>query len=559
MKPIDIVPADLEIVRQILQDFVPEIEVRAFGSRVAWSARETSDLDLALMTDERLPDSCSMNLREAFSESELPFKVDLIDWATTSDNFRKVIESEYVVVQVGDKETSYSRISTVTNNWLYQPQFKKSWQRKPLYSLAKWVNGLAFKNIKFSSIGMPIIKIAEMKNGISGQTKFTQQTFDDSVRVRSGDMIFSWSGQPETSINVFWWRGAEGWLNQHLFRVTPIGSIDPTFFYYLLRYLRPNFIGIARNKQTTGLGHVTKLDLEEIEAAYPVRSEQRIIAHILGTLDDKIELNRQMNETLETIARALFKSWFVDFDPVRAKMEGRQPAGMNSKLAALFPDSFDDSELGEIPKGWLIISLRNEIQVTKGRSYRSSELAASKVALVTLKSIKRGGGYRADGLKPFTGTYKREQIIAAGELVVAYTDVTQAAEVIGKPAIVRHDRQFDKLVASLDLAIVRPTARLSVPYLFCLFRESKFQDHAYAHTTGTTVLHLEKNAIPSYMTTLPPSKLCKEFKRITSPMFEEIEANASESKCLSALREGLLAPLVSGQMTPHLNGVQSDD
>ena len=84
----------------------------------------------------------------------------------------------------------------------------------------------------------------------------------------------------------------------------------------------------------------------------PPIAEQRAIAHILGTLDDKIELNRRMNETLEAMARAIFKSWFVDFDPVRAKMEGRQPPGLSPELAALFPDSFEDSELGEIPAGW---------------------------------------------------------------------------------------------------------------------------------------------------------------------------------------------------------------
>ncbi|WP_419635618.1 restriction endonuclease subunit S, partial [Thiolapillus sp.] len=196
------------------------------------------------------------------------------------------------------------------------PYFPDHWKRCPLYSLAQWVNGLAFRNIQFSDSGLPVIKIAEIKGGISGQTKFTQQTFDDAVRVRYGDLLFSWSGQPETSIDAFWWRDPEGWLNQHIFRVTPTEGIDPVFFYYLLRYLKPNFVGIARNKQTTGLGHITKRDLENLEAAYPRLPEQRAIAHILGSLDDKIELNRQMAQTLESIARAIFKSWFVDFDPV---------------------------------------------------------------------------------------------------------------------------------------------------------------------------------------------------------------------------------------------------
>ena len=164
-----------------------------------------------------------------------------------------------------------------SKGWLYEPEYPEHWKRRPLYSLAKWVNGLAFRDIQFSTTGMPVIKISEVKGGITEQTKFTKHIFDESVRVGSGDLLFAWSGQPETSINAFWWRGPAGWLNQHVFRVTPADGIDRAFFYYLLRYLRPNFVGIARNKQTTGLGHVTKRDLEGIEAAY-----QRSLSSVLS-------------------------------------------------------------------------------------------------------------------------------------------------------------------------------------------------------------------------------------------------------------------------------------
>ncbi|WP_293725627.1 restriction endonuclease subunit S, partial [Thiolapillus sp.] len=152
---------------------------------------------------------------------------------------------------------------------------------------------------------------------------------------------------------------------------------DPVFFYYLLRYLKPNFVGIARNKQTTGLGHITKRDLENLEAAYPRLPEQRAIAHILGSLDDKIELNRQMAQTLESIARAIFKSWFVDFDPVvvnalragnsipdkftkRAARYRDNPdeLSLSEEIQCQFPDRFQDSELGPIPERWEIGPLK---------------------------------------------------------------------------------------------------------------------------------------------------------------------------------------------------------
>jgi type I restriction enzyme S subunit len=155
------------------------------------------------------------------------------------------------------------------NGWPYLALFPDDWERRDLYSLAQWVNGIAFRDIQFSPLGKSVIKVAEIKGGVTGQTKFTEQVFDESVHIRAGDLLFSWSGQPETSIDVFWWRGSDGWLNQHSFRVTPAETVDRTFFFYLLRYLRPNFVAIARNKQTTGLGHVTRADLKRIQAAIP--------------------------------------------------------------------------------------------------------------------------------------------------------------------------------------------------------------------------------------------------------------------------------------------------
>src|SRR5207253_1678655 len=128
--------------------------------------------------------------------------------------------------------------------------------------------------------------------------------------------------------------------------------------------------------------------------------------------------------------------------------EGRDP-GLPKPLADLFPYSFEDSELGEIPNGWKITPVGELVETVKGRSYKSEELIESDTALVTLKSFARGGGYRPDGLKSFAGTYKPEQVVKPGELVIACTDVTQAAEVIGRPAIVRGTAGYRTLVASL--------------------------------------------------------------------------------------------------------------
>ena len=304
----------------------------------------------------------------------------------------------------------------------------------------------------------------------------------------------------------------------------------------------------ARSTGTTVLG-ISQRELREVEIPLPPLSEQHRIAHILGTLDEKIELNRQMNENLEATARAIFKSWFVDFDPVKAKVEGHKPACLDTETADLFPSTFQDSPLEKIPEGWAVEKIGNLVEIVKGRSYRSNELKESDVALVTLKSIMRGGGYHPDGLKPYTGKYNSAQVITPGELVVSYTDVTQEAEVVGKPAIVRGNENYQTLVASLDLGIIRPLeSTVSVWFLYCLFRERRFQSHIYGYADGTTVLHLSKDGVPRYQFALPPEKIRNLFDSVAEPFFAKIESNENESHTLAQTRDTLLPKLLSGEV-----------
>lgn len=167
-----------------------------------------------------------------------------------------------------------------------------------LYSLAEWKNGLAFRQIQFSEHGKPIIKIAELKNGITAQTAFTQQSFDESVHLTKGDMLFSWSGNPETSIDVFWYDLPDGWLNQHIFKVTPKDGVHKLYLYYLLKSLKPRLTAIASNKQTTGLGHVTIKDMKELMIELPDYDAQKAIGEYLYSIDQKVYINEKINDHL---------------------------------------------------------------------------------------------------------------------------------------------------------------------------------------------------------------------------------------------------------------------
>lgn len=147
----------------------------------------------------------------------------------------------------------------------------RGWEVTPAYEVADFINGSSFKSQYFSdeNEGLPIVKIAEIKNGISEQTKFTTQEMPEKYLINDGAILFSWSGNPDTSIDTFIWTGGKGWLNQHIFNVVLHKASDKTFVYYLLKYLKPIFTEIARDKQTTGLGHVTVKDMKRIYTIKP--------------------------------------------------------------------------------------------------------------------------------------------------------------------------------------------------------------------------------------------------------------------------------------------------
>jgi|26BtaG_2_1085354.scaffolds.fasta_scaffold03669_3 type I restriction enzyme S subunit len=348
-------------------------------------------------------------------------------------------------------------------------------------------------------------------------------------------------------------------------KLSGLSEVDAKYLYYYLispcgqQEISTYTVGAVQPK-------LPLYGIESISVPWFKESKRAEIAHILGSLDDKIELNRQMNETLEAMAQALFTSWFIDFDPVidnalaagnaipdelleRAEQRKSIKKKDNTEIQNLFPNEFElTEEMGWIPKGWQELQIKDIAKVVKGKSYKSSELAESQTALVTLKSFKRGGGYRLDGLKEYTGKYKEEQEVKAGDLVVAYTDVTQAADLIGKPAMVIDDIRYKHLVISLDVAVVRPEIDSQKYYLYGLAQTEAFQSHNYSHSTGTTVLHLSKNAVPNYYLCLPSENLLHGFTKIVEPLFTSVNNNIGEIRNLEKLRDTLLPKLMSGEL-----------
>lgn len=386
--------------------------------------------------------------------------------------------------------------------WLYRPRFEGSWPRRSLYSVAHWTNGLAFRTSDFTPDGDPIIKIAELRKGITSQTKLTRHEFDSRYRVRTGDLLFSWSGQPETSIGAFVWSGPDGWLNQHVFKVTPAEGVLDTYLRYLLDYLRPNFVGIARNKQTTGLGHVTKADLQAIEICLPPTEEQSEIATTLAVIDGKMGSNLQIIRDASSLARLVLQT------------------------------------------GARTVRLGSACSVEKGLSYKGAGLVdVGGVPMANLANFTTAGWFNADGYKRYEGAYKAKHVVGPGDVLVANTDLTQRREILGQAAIVPPGADY-VLFTHHVYALRFDRLELRLP-VWAALGSSAFRERAMGFATGTTVAGLPKEALTEFEVVVPSAQAVEE----ADALLQRCWAAERETRTLQQLRDTLVPPLVSGQMS----------
>ncbi len=414
---------------------------------------------------------------------------------------------------------------------LYAPTFSFGAEPQPLLGLAEWINGLAFKNIAFTRDGLPVVKIAEIKAGFSDATKQTNGTYDDRVRLRDGDLLFCWSGQPETSIGTFVWDKGDAWLNQHIFRVLPHKRIDRRFFRFLMLYLQPNFQEIARNKQTTGLGHVTKGDLAMMMVQLPARPEQERIADALQAIQDKLDLSKRMAATLEETARALFKSWFVDFDPVHAKAEGRG-TGLPADIAAMFPDGLDDEGL---PKGWNW--KRADCLARSVRSVADPKSMSPQTPYIGLEHLPR----KSLGI----GSHGFASEVESGKLHFKSGDL-----LFGKLRPYFHKvsiMPFDG-IASSDIFVFRAKAEKYQALMYFGFSEASFVGSASGASTGTRMPRADWSHMAGHQFATDDGQVLEIFNDIALRHVSQINKRLEESRNLELLRDTLLPKLLSGEL-----------
>ena len=531
MRPIDIGPANLETIRRVLCEHTPGLEVRVFGSRVSWTARGTSDLDLALMTTEPLNIGCMAELKAAFTESDLPFRVDIVDWANTSESFQRKIQADHVVL---------IKPRTVTT--------ARGWRRHDVSSLISAGllsvgDGYRAKNNELADAGLPFARAGNIANGFrfSDPDRFPREglaTVGDKIS-KPGDVVFTSKGtvgrfafvRPDTEHFVYspqlcFWRSLDHKV------------IDPHFLYCWMRSQEffQQFKSVAG--QTDMAEYVSLTDQRRMSITLPPLSEQRAIAHVLGTLDDKIELNRRMNATLEAMARALFTSWFVNFDPVRAKMEGRD-TGLPKHIADLFPDRLVDSELGEIPEGWPLVPLPEVIEVNPPRSLRKGKIAPY---LDMANMPTRGHAPDSVVQRPF-GSGMR---FANGDTLVAR--ITPCLE-NGKTAYVDFLRDDEIGWGSTEYIVMKSRHPLPSEFAYFLARSGRFRGFAIQNMIGTSGRQrVPAMALSGFLIPALPPLVGAEFGRAAQLLLGRARSAVDECRVLAHCRDVLLSKLVSGEL-----------
>jgi len=502
MPTIDVRPDLWEIVRNILKKHVPQHEVWAFGSRVKWTAKEYSDLDLAIITDEPLSFSTSAALREDFSESDLPWRVDFLDWATTGESFREVVARDKVVVQTAEQWP------TMTSEW-----------RKTLLGEVFEVN--PSRSLKRGSIA-PFIPMEALPQHARSVERIAVREYTSSgMRFRNGDTLVARitpclengktafvSGLPGNQI-------AHG-STEYIVLSGKQGETDSLFAYYLAR--TPEFRQYAINHMegTSGRQRVSASTIKQYPVDLPPLAEQQAIAHILGTLDDRIDNLRQSNATLEAMARALFKSWFVDFDGVP-------------------PEDMQESELGLIPKGWRVGTL-GDVAAHPRRSVQPEEVesATPYIALEHMpkRCIALSDWGMAFGLESSKHEFKRGEILF-GKLR-PYFHKVGVAPIDG--------------VCSTDIVVIAPKSSAWFGFVLAHASSNEFVEYTNAGSTGTKMPRTNWSQMSRYAVVLPPESIAAEFNHQVQKMAEKIISNIHMSRTLIALRDTLLPRLISGRL-----------
>ena len=386
--------------------------------------------------------------------------------------------------------------------------------------------GSAISSRFFVASGVPVIRGGNLSQDVGTRLNHDDLVFiaEEKAReferstVKRGDLIFTcWGTIDQVGLIDDGSQYEEYVISNKQMKMTPDPAIaDSRFLYYqfssprIRSWIIDNGIGSSVPGFNLGM-------LKSVGLNIPPLPEQKAIARLLGTLDDKIELNRKTNETLEAMAKALFQSWFVDFDPVRAKAEGR-PTGLPDEISDLFPDSFEESELGDIPRGWEICGLERFLVLQRGYDLPATQRINGKYPVIAASGP--------------SGCHNEAMSTAPGV-------VTGRSGVLGKVFYVQSD------FFPLNTTLWAKEFRLATPiYAYFLLGSIDFS----SFNAGSAVPTLNRNHLGGLRFAAPPSEIIRFYSETAVSLMTGVEQISNQVACLVETRDTLLPKLISGEL-----------
>ena len=519
---IDISAGQRKTILSLLERHLPGTEAWIYGSRAKWTSHPQSDLDLVVFATPEQVQQVG-NLREAFEESDLPFRIDLFVWDEVPAQFKRQIEADHVALTE-----------------VYSDAVASHWSLVEIDKIAKVVGGgtPSTKDPKNFDGDIPWLTPKDLSTPhdrfvTQGKRNLSHAGLaSSSARLVPADTVLLTTRAPIGYVAI---AGTELATNQGFRNLVVGDDADSSYLYYWLKH---NTSELERHASGSTFRELSGSALKRIRVLLPPLSEQLAIAQILGTLDDKIELNRRRNETLEAMARTLFRSWFVDFDPVRAKMEGRDP-GLPQDIADLFPDRLVDSELGEIPEGWKVRPLPDLIDVNPQR-----RLPKGQVAPYLDMANMPTKGHIPDTVvdRPFgSGT----RFMNGDTLVARITPCLEN----GKTAYVDFLDNDEIGWGSTEYIVMHPKPPLPNEFAYCLARSPSFREFAIRSMTGTSGRQrVQAKALWQFPLVHPTEKIAVAFGDLIQSVLAQASVMAREANFLVNLRNTLLPRLISGEI-----------
>ncbi len=434
------------------------------------------------------------------------------------------------------------------------------WQHQALERVAELSGGYAFKSDDYSQEGRFVLRTLNIKDDGSINRDdavyipLEQCSQYQRFELEEHDTLFVMVGATLGKVGYVRRETLPALLNQNMWRIRGReGLCDKRYLQYAFRYSVSKNLGWASG---SARDFVRRDDYRTMEIPVPTLPQQKAIASILGALDDKIELNRKMNVTLEAMARALFKSWFVDFDPVRAKLDGRKPIGMDNATAALFPDSFEDSELGHIPHGWQVNSI---------------DQLAERVAMGPFGSDIKVSTFVPEGVPVISGQHLRGTLLDDSEfnfVSVEHADRLKRTNVqrgdvifthagsIGQVAYIPETSRYERYIVSQRQFYMRCNRALVSPfYITSYFQTPEGQHRLLANTSSTGVPSISQPVtyLRQLKMVVPHPALLQVFDKTVGQIHLKMADNDHQSRTLATLRDTLLPKLLSGSLRVDSN------